>query len=214
MDTLNIAVGPVSVDLLDDDRICQHIKAGKTFEPDTLAAWAKMCRPGSSVIDVGAYSGLFAISAAKLGAHVTAIEPQPQMCDRLASNRRLNEVSFTILQAAASDARGVARLGVNAAVHLTSGASLLRKSGHGITVHTIRLDDLEIRNVSAIKIDVERLETAVLRGALGLIARDRPSLIVEFLDDAARRAILDLLPDYDVAAVTDVRNLILQPRAL
>lgn len=41
------------------------------------------------------------------------------------------------------------------------------------------LDDLGLRDVDFIKIDVDGSELAVLRGATGLLARDRPALFVE-----------------------------------
>lgn len=211
MGSVSFAVGPVTVDLLDDDRICRHVLAGKTFEPKSLEAWARMCEPGSIVIDVGAYSGLFSIAAAKLGAFPIAIEPQPIMCDRIDQNSRLNGVEFHTINAAASDTAGTARLGVNETVHLTSGASLLRKSGAGIKVRTIRLDDLDVDRVSAVKIDVERAETLVLAGALGLLEKHRPKLLVEALDAAAVAAVKDMLPAYRLEAILDDRNMVLVP---
>lgn len=212
MDAVSLQVGPVTVDLIGDDRICQHVKAGRSFEPETLEAWAQMCAAGSEVIDVGCYSGLFAIAAAKLGCRPIGIEPLPQMRKRIAENSKLNDVHFKVIGAAASDHAGTARIGFNAGVHLTSGASLLRKSGAGIDVKTITLDGLKVEHLAAIKIDVERLEAAVLRGGLRMIERHRPKLIVEFLDAEAKAAIIGLLPSYRVEAVTDVRNLILFPR--
>lgn len=212
MDTVSLKVGPVTVDLIADDRICKHVLSGKTFEPRSLAAWADMCESGATVIDVGAYSGLFSIAAAKLYAIPVAIEPQPVMCDRIANNCALNMVSFTVINAAASDQAGEARLGVNEAVHLTSGASLLRKSGGGITVRTIRLDDLALGGrVSAIKIDVERAETLVLGGAMKVIEKHRPKLLIEALDDDAAAAIKRALPSYRLEAFLDDRNMLMVP---
>lgn len=211
MDTLNLKVGPVTVDLIADDRICKHILAGKTFEPHSLVAWAGMCDPGTDVIDVGAYSGLFSIAAAKLGARPVAIEPQPVMCERIADNSKNNGVSFLTINAAASEKVGAARLGVNTAVHLTSGASLLRKSGPGLNVRTICLDDLPVVKVSAIKIDVERAELFVLRGAMKLIARDKPKLLIEALDGEAIHAIKAALPAYRMKSFLDTRNMLMIP---
>lgn len=210
MDTLKIAVGPVEVELLADDRICQSIRTGKPFEPDTLDLWAKMCKPGEIVVDVGAYSGLFSIAAVKLGAIPFAIEPLPVMQARLRANAEINGVSFEIIEAAASDVTGTTRIGYNDKVHLTSGASVLRKSGPGIQVQTYRLDDIYFGGrVSAIKIDVERFEKAVLNGAAEVIERYRPELIVEVLDQVSRDDVEYMLPKYAVQGFLDKRNLIL-----
>ena len=215
MDIVRIAVGSVDVDLIGDDRICQHIRKGESFEPKTLNMWAHWCvhasLVGQGVLDIGAYSGLFSIAAAKLGAVPMAFEPQPNMVARIAENKNLNNVNFEVIDAAASDETGVARLGVNGNVHLTSGASLLRKSGGGIDVSTIRLDDLPIASCAAIKIDVERAEVKVLRGAKALVARFKPRLLIEALDADARAAIEAELPDYHVHRVLDARNLMMLP---
>ncbi|MEV9612698.1 FkbM family methyltransferase, partial [Klebsiella pneumoniae] len=56
-----------------------------------------------------------------------------------------------------------------AAVH---GGELLR-------VPTVRLDDYDKRRVGFIKIDVEGHEVAAVEGGLELIARDRPTILVE-----------------------------------
>lgn len=42
-----------------------------------------------------------------------------------------------------------------------------------------RLDDYGLRNISCIKIDVEGHEEAVIRGAMSLLQREHPSLLVE-----------------------------------
>lgn len=212
MDPLSIQVGPVAVRLIADDRICKSIQSGKPFEPDSLAAWAEMCKPSSEVLDVGAYSGLFAIAAAKLGCRPVAIEPLPQMADRLIENARLNEVKVMLLRAAASDSIKMRRIGFNERVWLTSGASLTRKAGAGLLVKVIRVDGLDMENVSAIKIDVEGHEGPVLKGAIELIGRCRPKLLVEVLSAAARKAVEKLLPGYRTVGLLDTRNLLLEPR--
>jgi len=211
MGSLTVTAGPVAVALIDDDRICNHVRAKGAFEPDTLAAWAEMCKPGTEVLDVGAYSGLFAIAAAKLWARPIAVEPVPTMVKRIRANAEANGATVTVIQAAASDRDGKAHLGLNEAVHLTAGASLLRKSG-GMQVKTIRLDSLRVSNVSAIKIDVERHELAVLNGAIDMIRRERPRLIIEALDASARAAVKRmLLRLYRQTAFLDGRNMILEP---
>lgn len=211
MDRVTLKVGPVTVDLLDDDRICRSVLSGKPFEPNSLGAWADMVEPDTAVIDVGAYSGLFSIAAAKLGARPVAVEPQPVMCERIAANSAINGVAFETINAAASEADGKARLGVNEAVHLTSGASLLSKSGHGLEVRTIRLDSLFVTKLSAIKIDVERAELLVLAGATRLIEYHRPKLLIEALDAAAKAAIKKALPSYRMEAFLDDRNMMMIP---
>lgn len=216
-DIMTIPVGGTSVKLIDDDRICQHLKAGKTFEPTTLQTWDTIMRAGSIgwVIDVGAYSGLFSIAAAKNGHQVLAIEPLVELQARIADNARINYVQnhVVIIPAAATHFSGEIAIGVNEKVHLTSGASVLRKSNQRI-VPAWRLDDFdpgELR-VVAIKIDVERHEVGVIEGGLALIEKHEPVIVVECLDGEARSNVEGLLRRFDYETVTqmDERNYLLR----
>jgi FkbM family methyltransferase len=114
-----------------------------------------------------------------------------------------------VFQLALSDGEGTAALHYNPRVPLTTGASL--EDGNvlhhdAIVIRRVTLDALGFRNVAAIKIDVERHEPCVLRGALRTIAQDRPTLLIETLDDDMRAEVLRLLPGYTVAAILDGRN--------
>jgi hypothetical protein len=58
-----------------------------------------------------------------------------------------------------------------------------------VEVATARLDELGLEPVGFIKIDVEGHESAVIAGAAGLIARDRPTLLVELEERHSDRSI-------------------------
>lgn len=211
MGSIAVKAGHIEVFLIDDDRIAQHVLKKGSFEPDSLAAWVAMCAPGSEVLDIGAYSGLFSIAAAKRGARPIAIEPMPTNVERIKANAGMNGVKFTVIQAAATDSKGTADLGYNPGVYMTAGASLDRKGGPTIRVRTIPIDDMRFEKLSAIKIDVEHHELYVLRGAERTIAKHKPRLIVEALDDSAKKAVVAMLPGYRSAGIRDVRNVILEP---
>lgn len=217
MDTIEIDVGMlidvgiVKVQLLDDDRICQHIKAGHGFEPETLRTWAMLMRPHFYALDVGAYSGLFSIIAAKRGALPIAVEPLVELQQRIAENAQLNGVVVGVVPHAASNNVRETTIGVNDKVHLTSGASLSRKSG-ARPVKTWTLDQFNGRPICAIKIDVERHEVEVLEGAIGLLRETRPVLIVECLDEASEKAVtMQLKGLYEAKRRMDQRNILLEP---
>lgn len=214
---MKFQVGSVSVDMIEeDDRVCAHINAGKTFEPRSLEIWASLCASrGNTVIDVGAYTGLFSISAALHSCRVVAFEPMPKNADRLRENVKANGNAakfIDLIEGAASDKVGSVQIGYSPNVKgLTSGASLLRKSGSKLTIPALTIDILDLRNVTAIKIDVERNEPAVLRGARKTIHRCKPAILVEVLDDVCKAGVRAALPDYRVEEEIDVRNWFMLP---
>jgi FkbM family methyltransferase len=218
MGTLLVKVGTVDVEIIDDDRVAAAIRRDGKFEPDSLSVWGEICTGGKAgiVIDVGSYGGLFGIAAKLLGNQVIAIEPKPIMIRRTNANAALNGVNYQVIEAAASDHTGKANLGFNPSIALTSGSSLERKGPATMKVKTFMLDSLVIRpndKVGAIKIDVEGHEAGVIRGALKLIEQYKPILIVEVLADETRqKAVEALLPEYQIKAVMDTRNLLMVPK--
>lgn len=211
MDRVTLKAGPVEVVMLPGCRVTARAERGEAFEPESLAAWGEMVKPGQAALDVGAYTGIYAIAAAKMGAKAYAFEPMPDQCERLLWNAELNGVAVNLRRCAVSDGNGAAEFRFNGAVALTSGGSLAGKGSHSATVITRTLDDLDLPPVAAIKIDVERAEEGVLRGGRRLIAGARPEIIAEVLGTDAVERLVALLPGYKVKRVLDGRNAWLVP---
>ncbi len=211
-----IRVGPVTVNLISEgDRIVLGHTTKKSFEPETLETWALMCAAaeGGLVIDVGAYTGLFTVGARLLGAHVLAFEPMPVNLTRARANCVLNGVDDKINRKAISEVTGTAELG-HSFVPFTSGASLVAKTPkRSITVDTLAIDDLGLDQLAAMKVDVERAEPLVLRGARETLRRCRPELLLEVLGEDEGKAVLEALDGlgYKRAATLDVRNWLMVP---
>ena len=225
-----IAFGHQSVDLLEEgDRICIGLAAGKAFEKESRAWWADMLEQErwdetSTVLDIGAYTGIYAIAAAKHGYYAIAIEPLPENMGRLDSNIFHNGVSkmVTKVAAAASDTDGRGELAYNSGVPFTSGGSLTsKKEGYTrIPVDLVTIDTLIGRMlvnkhiwITAMKLDVERGEAAALRGAVWTIKRCSPKIILEILDiDQLLEVEAVLLPlGYWRAHQFDRRNFVYLP---
>lgn len=205
----------LDIDLIEahDRNVLHLVRNG--YERDSLMVWSKMIKRGTVALDIGAYTGLFSIIAAMRGAKVTALEPMPANRWRLRVNAARNKVKVDVLSAAASDYEGPATLNYNPLVPLTTGASLEEKIHNhtaGIVINCIMIDSLDLENVGAIKIDVERHEPCVIRGAMKTIEQYRPPLLVETLDGDMRTAVLNLLPSYEAAAILDGRNTLFTPR--
>lgn len=211
MDRVTYSVGPVLVQMLPGCRVAARAEHGEPFEPESLALWAEIVTPGRAALDVGAYTGLYAIAAAKLGALAYAFEPLPEQGDRLQANAELNAVKLTLHRVAIADTSGAAEFRFNAQVPLTSGGSLVGKGMETATVITRRLDDLDLPPVAAIKIDVERAEGKVLKGAARLLSRNRPEIIAEVLNLEDVHKLEALCPGYRMRRVLDDRNAWLSP---
>ena len=149
------------------------------FEPE-LARLADLCPPGcGTAVDVGGWYGPWTQRLSGRAHQVVTLEPVPHLADLLAS---VTPPNVRVIQAAASDRPGTARLWLPPDDAGDRGvSSLVRRDIHAraLEVPRITLDDLGLRDVGFIKIDVDGGELAVLRGATALLARDRPALFVE-----------------------------------
>lgn len=210
-----IPVGPVTVRLISEgDRIVGSLKERGPFEPQSLAKWAELCAGGGIVLDIGAYTGLYAIAARLLGCHAIAFEPMPVNRARFRDNADLNHVSDKVNSEAVSDQCGESSIGYNP-IPFTAGASLLRKTGQFQPVRTLTIDSLNLPKVAAIKIDVERAEPLVLAGARETLARCRPAMLVEVLGQAEKDAVMAAVKGlgYIVVGLLDARNWLMLPLA-
>lgn len=219
--TLEIKAGPVTANLIEqDDWICLSNRSGMPYEVESLAKWAEICAVGGTAIDVGAYTGLFSIIAAKQGCRVIAFEPMQTHVARCRDNFRLNNVEVELHNACVSDAVGDAVIKFTPnAPYLTYGASLIHSTESGarneskpINVHSMTIDSLGLNQCTAIKIDVERAEPIVLAGARNTLKRLKPVLIVEVIGEEQKAAVRTAAPDYNVAGELDGWNWLMVPK--
>jgi len=136
------------------------------------------CPPAGAFVDVGAHIGSI-ISDVKFrhpSAQVVAFEAIPAKAEAL----RRKFPSVEIHNVALWDSEGEASFFVDPQ---HSGCSSLHRSGstiEEIRVVTRRLDSvLADRRVDVLKIDVEGAELGVLKGATGLLAKERPIVMFE-----------------------------------
>ncbi|MGW0816036.1 FkbM family methyltransferase [Streptomyces viridiviolaceus] len=149
------------------------------FEPE-LARLPELCPPGcGTAVDVGGWYGPWTHRLARRAREVVTVEPVPHLARLLTAGAPAN---VRVIRAAASDRPGVARLWLPPDDAGDRGvSSLVRRDIHAraLDVPCVALDDLGLTDVGFVKVDVDGSEAAVLRGATGLLARDRPALFVE-----------------------------------
>ena len=152
---------------------------GETYEPEVWRRVMAEARPGDTVVDVGAFIGLYSLALARrVGSEgqVVAFEPDTANFAVLRSHCRLNgATNIELIEAAVSNQDGV--------IAFDSGRASESRVSRGRTDYVVRCVQLDTvfdrRSIDLLKIDVEGSEEAVLCGAARLLRdpRRRPRTI-------------------------------------
>ena len=152
---------------------------------------------GDRFIDVGANVGVFTLTVASVAGSVAeAFEPSSTAFPRLVENIELNLPGARVHAYRAAVGREPGT------VHLTMGldamSRIVDEAAHDVPSEEVELVSLDEcfgdgGDVALVKVDVEGLEEDVLRGASNLLARVRPTLIIEANDRQAIARVLDPL---------------------
>jgi FkbM family methyltransferase len=186
------------------DTIMGQNAYGYFYEIEELAIIARHFRPGSIMLDVGANIGNHTIYAAKfLGARrIVCIEPNPEAIMILRINVDLNQlheqVDMRYLGLGLSDGPGAAVIARTIAMNL-GGVALASQAGGSIRLFAGD-ELLQGQPIDFIKIDVEGMELAVLKGLERTIAECRPGIFVE-VDNAHAPAFHALIQHLGYAVV-------------
>lgn len=179
---------------------------GEYFEREA-ALFGQLLRPGDVAADVGANIGAHTLPLArKVGpqGRVLAFEPIRLNFQLLCANMALNDVTW-------ADCRPIGLGAENATIHIRDvmmdeddnfGALALNdlQASAGRPVAVRRFDDaFDGDRLRLVKIDVEGMEAAVLKGACQTIMRLRPALYVENDRPEESRALILLLQEMDYA---------------
>ena len=197
-----------------DDVIVRHVRSGQAFETETTAWLFSTVSKGRAYVDVGHSTGWFAVPVAMMGVEVWGFEPLPNAYKRAKENMALNGVDYTLINKAVSDSSGEATFRYKARLPLTSGGTLEPKVHGGndrMTVEVTTLDETlpADMDVSLIKVDVEGHEINVLRGAEKVIARCRPSMVLEANSHDKLMELETWLNNHDYEwEIVDMRNMI------
>jgi FkbM family methyltransferase len=171
------------------------------WERTSSALWIALCREARTIIDVGANTGVYTLMARSVNptAEIVALEPIERVYRKLVDNLALNGHSVRALHAAASDHDGTMTIYDMPLEHVLSvslnrGFYMPHQQQQLIEVPvTVRsLDSLTHElgwsRVDLVKIDTETHEPEVLKGMRTVLQRDRPTLLIEILnDDVAQR---------------------------
>jgi len=153
------------------------------------------------VVDVGAYTGVYSLSAAAQSSSVRvfAVEPSEKAARAIERSAKANRYSnIQVIRAIASHRDGdtVELLAQQGRGTSTNSVEPTFHSGATFVVDkrsTVRLDTLEITGVDLLKIDVEGHELAVLQGAERCIREGKPVVVIELLSDVTLSAVARLM---------------------
>ncbi len=164
---------------LSDDylEICNLKKVFHDYEDGLLARLVK--EKESVVLDVGANIGnhtLYFIN--ELGANkVIAFEPVPDTYKILKRNVEINNIEDKVKLYQCGVGSKKTKGNIWFYDYTNSGGSHLSENGGDIDI--VCIDDLQIKNISFIKIDVEEMELNVLKGAKKTLEDSRPYVLCE-----------------------------------
>lgn len=160
-----------------------------TYERSSQEVVGKYFKPGKTFYDVGGGVGFYSLVAARMGAQVFTIEPDPKSLEWIARNARTNKLDqkLHLMPLAANSYTGTMLME-------PSPEDTVRGHGHGhaqevfgtdaskcFEVKCTTLDDFARQNPvpDLVKIDVEGCEASVVRGAEWLMREIRPAILCE-----------------------------------
>lgn len=179
--------GRLYVDLADSG-VSRTLYLNGIYEPDLTRACPDLVGDGETVVDVGANIGYFTVlfseSVGENGS-VYAFEPDPRNFDLLERNVTLRECrNVTTERVAISDIEGTLEFELSDDQFSRSNADGLTDTGGEVAeVAAVTLDDRIDDTVDLLKVDVVGAELRVLRGALSLIERYRPTIVLPHLPE-------------------------------
>jgi FkbM family methyltransferase len=162
------------------------------FDREVFAPMRGVLKEGGTFLDVGANAGFYSLLALDLvgptgAVHAFDVDGRALRCLRKTVQREALR-NLHVHAVGISNTDGFARLDLIS----DCGRTRIQSSGTGPMVPTMTLDTwrlkFPVRNVQAIKMDIEGGELAALQGAARLLSEERPLLVCELLESHTRHA--------------------------
>jgi FkbM family methyltransferase len=174
-----------------DASVARQMEESGAYEPHLTAVFERYCRPGMTVVDVGANIGYYSLLASRLvgpSGRVIAIEPNSENCRLLLTSLAEAEAkNVDLLPVACSREIGWAYF----SSHFGSNGGFIPDDDlvhrPGTVVPVFPLDALVRGKVDFLKLDVEGAEALVVAGAREVLSTSRPVVTTEFSCDMLTR---------------------------
>lgn len=153
--------------------------------------FAQIVRAGTLVVEVGANIGAHTVELSRLtgpNGEVHAFEPQRMVFQTLCANLALNQCTNVFAQqtAVGENVGTISVPAIDPTIRNNFGGVSLRQPTFGEPVPLVTLDSLDLPACHLLKVDVEGMETEVLKGGKRLIDAHRPIMYLE--NDRAERS--------------------------
>lgn len=164
------------------DTIKDVLRSHNPWEEYIQILIQKFVKPGTIALDIGAHIGTHSVTMShSVGpdGFVISFEPNRKIYRELCLNLSINHCLNVLPIRCALGMEHTNIQVVESHPNNEGGSYVIRETGGSNTASMIRLDDLNLTNVSFIKIDVENMESDVLEGARRTIERCRPIMLIE-----------------------------------
>ncbi len=205
-----------------DDRVAQTYfwYGPNAFESLSLRIWREMVRNSGYVFDIGAFTGVYSMTAALANpeARICAFEPIKRVFGRTTINLSANRLGKRVkaFDVALSDSDGHMTMNLYQGYFtLSSGSSLVSKNKEVISqeyVETMKFDTFikqqDIPRADVAKIDVEQAEKMVIAGMTETLEKHHPDLLIEVVSEDNLRELNETLSPlgYNFAVIDDRRQ--------
>lgn len=181
---------------------------GKSWESVSLNLWKELCLNSTVIFDIGANTGVYSLVAKSLNpsAKVFAFEPVERVFKKLLYNIQINKYNIICFQKAVSNSIGKAIIYDTDDPHIYSvtvnkNFQPYSKKVYEVEIETVTLEKVikqeNLKNVDLVKIDVETHEPEVLEGFGEYLARFKPNMLIEILNDEVGAKIRNIVDGLD-----------------
>jgi FkbM family methyltransferase len=177
------------------------------WEKISLSLWMELCKTSAIIFDIGANTGIYSLVAKAVNpeARVYAFEPIKRVFEKLQYNISINAMEIIIEPCAISNIDGETYIYDSFDEHILS-VSLNKDFNSNLNLTPVeipvkKLDSIieanNIPRIDLLKIDVETLEPQVIEGYKKYIAKHKPTILIEILNNAIAQKIEEALSSLD-----------------
>ena len=194
-----------------DAYIKKIIESTGEWEKNVYTAYKELLNKDSIVIEVGAHVGTHTVEISKLSKHVYTFEIQRFLNQLLSYNLIHNEcfnvTNFLEIVGNNNSLLPIEEISYDIDRVFNTGVMTVQglNKPWGYPILQTKLDDKFnfLTRCDLLKIDAEGSEIDVIKGAIKLINKTKPAILIEFDGDKDKQEIFNLLPNYKFKDVID-----------